>query len=361
MRPDVTIYLEIGNECWAEGNACADYAEQRGLIENMTLKARQRYYSAELTSRTCYHIKTGQHYKNIFSEVFNSSANRIKLVFSSISVWTGPLETFYLCSGDYYKSFDMIGLAPYLSYQLTATDGSLLYTLDQVFNTVIDAAINDSVSYLSTMANIIKANAPYQELVTYEGGPDFSSLHDDRNVDLTNLSYYIHRDPRMEKALEYYILNISTNPNFTLKMYVHYTSAGPFSRYGCWGLIQASVTDLTISPKYKGYMKVIDSGRQCSWNEKPNECENNCNLKGVCSSKPLSSSRNTCECFMGYNGTSCQNFHYTIQSDCTYQCGGIGTCQFDHYDGVYEAWSCKCNKGYYGYGCGLFNCTGGTD
>ena len=116
----------------------------------------------------------------------------------------------------------------------------------------------------------------------------------------------------MEQALQNYILNISTHPNFTLKMYTHFTSAGPYSIYGCWGLIQASVTDLTISPKYKGYMKVIDSNRQCDWNEKPNECENDCHSAGVCSSMPLSSSRNTCECFMGNNGTSCQNFNYTI-------------------------------------------------
>lgn len=359
LRPDVKIYFEIGNECWGSGgpHECGNYAERMGLNANMTLKARQNYYSKELTARICYHAKTGQYYFNIIKEIFGeANRTRLKFVLNTQAAWGGPLEVFFLCTEEYYKSYDIIAIAPYLSHELKKADSSL-YSVEEVFNSLVDQAIKDAVSQVNNTANLIKTYAPTLELATYESGPDFSSLTDTGNVPLTNLSIAIHRDPRIGQAVANYIRNLTKINGVTMRAFNYFTASGTYTKYGCWGMIESTDANLNESPKYLAYMSVIDSSKICEWNEKPNNCENNCNSNGVCSSSPGSGTRDTCECFFGFNGTSCQSFNYIKSERCTYLCGGRGVCEFDHYEGFYEVHTCHCTPGYYGYGCGLFNCT----
>lgn len=360
LRPDVKIYFEIGNECWGSGgpHECGNHAQKMGLLTNMTLKARQNYYSKELTARICYHAKTAQHYYSIIKEVFGTAnRSRLRLVLNTQAAWGGPLEVFFLCKGNYYESFDVVAIAPYMSYSLKNNDSTLV-TLDQFYDSIVDLSIKDPVSQVNNTANLIKANAPNLELATYESGPDFSSLNEQGNVDLTNLSIYIHRDKRMKQALYNYISNLTKINGVNLKVYNHFQAAGQFTKYGCWGLIESSDANLDESPKYLAFDSIIESFKQCPWVDKPNVCTNNCSSVGVCSVSAASPNRDTCECYFGFNGTYCQSFNYIKSEKCTYQCGGRGNCTFSYYEGFYEVHTCHCKPGYYGYGCGLFNCTG---
>jgi hypothetical protein len=146
---------------------------------------------------------------------------------------------------------------------------------------------------------------------------------------------------------------------------MHFASTGLCSKYGCWGIIESSDVNLSLSPKYMAYHDAINSAQTCSWNERANTCTGNNNTcimseRGICGkSTAISAQNDRCYCYFGYeldsNGT-CQ-IKYIESNKCTYQCGGLGNCTFDHYDGFYAVSTCHCIDGYYGYGCGLFDCS----
>jgi len=366
LRPDVKIYIEQGNECWGLGTHCGIYAQEQGLLQNLTVRAdKYRFYDPSLQGRICFHIKQGQHYINIIKSIFEqkqiNSSNRIKHVINTQVAWSGPIEVFFLCNGDYYRSYDIVAMAPYLSYDLTDSNGNLLYSVDNIFDSIVDIAINNSVHLIKTISSLVKLNAPNMQLALYEAGPDFSSLTDTGNLPLTNLSFFIHRDPRMKDALIKYFNNLTQNADFKLSIIDYFASVGQCSRYGCWGMIESSDANLQTSPKWLAYHGIINESRVCIPDEIKGNCENDCNQLGICipQAYPYSNSLNdTCYCYFGYNGTDCGNINYIISADsCTYQCGGRGVCAFSYYDGFYAIHTCHCDAGYYGNGCDLFNCT----
>ncbi len=252
--------------------------------------------------------------------------------------------------------------------------------MDDLFIKRVDLDILDSFNCVQKFANFLKSKAPWMELATYESGPDYSSLTDSNNIYLTNLSYFIHRgyflfqinnlrqeffeffsnlDPRMYNAVYNYISNLTDVSKTNLKTFMYYGGMGLCSRYGCWGIIEASDWNLEDSPKYRAYNDLIDSKKLCDWDELDSTCLNNCSSVGICSKESgLSSKNDKCYCYAGYKPSKngC-DIDYVISSSCTYQCGGKGKCEFDRYEGFFEFWACHCNEGYYGYGCELFDCS----
>ena len=332
-----------------------------GVKENITIIKNQNLYNSDLQARICYHAKTGKRYFDIIKAVFGANNRpRLKHVLGTQAAWAGPLNVFFLCPGNVSQSYDVVALAPYLSGSMVKPDKTL-FSLDELYNTVVNTAIKDALNQLINIASLVNSSAPQMELATYESGPDFSSLTDSSNVALTNLSMAFHRDPRIYNALKYYLSNLTQTNGVKLKVYNQFYSAGAYSRYGCWGLIESSDSNLEQSPKYQSYMDFIDSKKLCSWSEKQNTCKNNCSSFGLCTAASgLSTTKDRCNCYFGSaltsNGTECAT-NYIRSDKCTYKCGFKGDCLFDHYEGFYAVYTCKCYPGYYGYGCGLFNCS----
>lgn len=104
-------------------------------------------------------------------------------------------------------------------------------------------------------------------------------------------------------------------------------------------------------------MDVIDSNKRCAWKEKTSTCLNECSGNGVCTVNPFSNVKDTCYCYFGSNGSVCDNSNRIKSERCTYKCGGHGVCAYNHSEGNYDIFVCKCDNGYYGYGCTLVNCT----
>lgn len=87
-----------------------------------------------------------------------------------------------------------------------------------------------------------------------------------------------------------------------------------------------------------------------------------CSNKGICDRDS-----GLCQCFDGYEGSSCQ------RASCPNQCSGHGTCESvrelskKDYGNIYELWDrdatygCKCDAGYSGADCSLRNCKYGID
>ena len=266
---------------------------------------------------------------------------------------------FFLCPGKIYQAFDVVAVAPYLSADLNTGPNNTLVTIDELYNSTIYNAVQSAYTMVNNIAQIVNASAPNMILATYEGGPDFSSLTDTGNTELTTFSYLIHRDERMYNGLLNYLGNLTQIPNF--KIFNYFLSGGLWSKYGCWGIMESSNSDLQSSVKYRAYNDFIDSKKKCSWSEKQETCQNNCSNAGLCLQKTaISAQKDMCYCFFGHqlanNGTECQ-VSYIRSDKCTYQCGNRGVCEFDHLDGYYAIYACHCYEGYYGYGCDLFNCT----
>ena len=87
-----------------------------------------------------------------------------------------------------------------------------------------------------------------------------------------------------------------------------------------------------------------------------------CSNKGLCDRKS-----GACECFDGYEGSSCQ------RASCPNECSGHGTCETikelanDEFDNIYALWDkdismgCNCNPGYSGADCSSRLCKYGID
>ena len=87
-----------------------------------------------------------------------------------------------------------------------------------------------------------------------------------------------------------------------------------------------------------------------------------CSNKGICDRKS-----GDCECFDGYEGSSCQ------RASCPNDCSGHGTCETiaelaeDEFDNIYALWDkditmgCSCNAGYTGADCSSRACKYGID
>ena len=112
----MNIYIEQGNECWGAGDAhmCGNnisyivkfdywrkwvillqgtYAQQKGLLENLTIIANQSYYGKDLQARICYHAKVGKHYSDLIKSVFGpQNRSRLKFVLGTQAAWFGPIE-----------------------------------------------------------------------------------------------------------------------------------------------------------------------------------------------------------------------------------------------------------------------------
>lgn len=329
------------------------------LIKNNTRADYFTRWNPDVVARICYHAKIGHQYAQLIRAIFGDAASRIKFVINMQAAWMGPLEVFFLCEGEYHRSFDVVGIAPYLSAGMENPDGSLM-DLEQFYNgsTVADA-IARSLRQLNTTLGHVKESAPHMTVGLYEAGPDFSSLHEQGNLKLTNLSLFIHRDRRMYQALTDYISNMTRSEGVNLDLYVHYQSVGTYTKYGCWGLLESSDQRWQDSPKYSAYVDFIDGQAVCDWLDSEQSCPSDCSGSGKCSTPSLPSGRkDMCYCDFGSSGPACETSYYMINQDCSYECGGKGNCSFDRYEGFYEIHTCHCDLGYYGYGCTLFNCTG---
>ncbi|RNA10793.1 PA14 domain-containing [Brachionus plicatilis] len=362
LRPDVKIYLEVGNECWGTGGShvCGNYAQKMGYIQNYTIKAMQNYYSLNYQGQICYHAMTGKKYKDLIIEVFNETnqnPERINLIFGSQAAWTGPTEVFFLCNGDFYKSYDMLTVAPYMSASLNKEDESLV-SLEEFYNTTVYEAIENAVKVTRIIGILVKNKTEGKmKFGLYEAGPDFSSLRDTSNTELTDLSFKIHRDPRMYHALKLYLTNLTKMPDVNIDVFAYFISAGVCSIYGCWGMIESSDANWTASPKYKAYMDHIDSEAICNWQEREYNCQMNCSSSGVCAPDPLTGKKEFCSCTFGSQGEYCEQPNYVVSERCTYECSGHGVCDYNHTEGFYIVHICHCHAGYSGYGCEIFSCT----
>lgn len=177
LRPDVNVFVEYSNEVWHTGFITGQYAQQQGLMLNMTEQGSAWYGGAANEARLCFAGNRTRAISQIWKEEFGAEASRVKVVVSSQFVW--PLVSDKLLScGATYQHVDYLALGPYFGDpSLFATAG---LTLDAVFNTHLPAAIQAQTTYLQQ--HKAYATARGVGLITYESG--FGGTGDGTSNDL---------------------------------------------------------------------------------------------------------------------------------------------------------------------------------
>jgi hypothetical protein len=134
-----------------------------------------------------------------------------------------------------YQHFDAYATAPYWGF-LGSTYPDV--TADQAFNTILPAAITDTLSWAAKdKALATKYGLRY---VTYEGG---NGIVMPANLPLLD---QIEHDPRMGDAYTSYINQWKTNFGDLLNLFV---MTGPVSSYGGYGMFDYAGQPLSASPK----------------------------------------------------------------------------------------------------------------
>ena len=136
-----------------------------------------------------------------------------------------------------------------------------------------------------------------------------------------------------------------------MELVVHFSSAGQPSKYGAWGLVEASDQDPAEAPKQQGLFAFLDANAQCAFPPATN-CEDGatCSGHGFCL-------EHGCSCFYGYSGEQCETAQYTVHKECGYHCTfDQGVCKPYKVEGLEQYWRCECGHGYWGTDCSRFDC-----
>jgi len=152
------------------------------------------------------------------------------------------------------RSVDELAIAPYMGMPganpfdpAEATSiaslalGDVFASLQQSITTEVTPWISDHVSLAQQYG---------KPLVAYEGGQHLAG--DSQNDQLTNLFTSANRDARMGETYDTYLATWKSLTGNAL--FMHFTDAGPYTRYGSWGAIETPGMAMQ-APKYQALLR----------------------------------------------------------------------------------------------------------
>lgn len=265
LRPDVMVTVELGNEGWGTGNRhpTGEYAQAVGLQLGLHTDSP----GDPMQARLCYMGQRTREVGDIFRAAFSAGegdgdgegvpAGRLRVVLASITVWDAMTEMLLDCDGA-HNHVDALAIAPYFGAELRDEFGSL-YSLEHIFAETMPAGVDVILESASSAAAIARARG--LELVMYEGGPSVAPGLDDESCDyggcgnIIELGHAVHRDARIGSHIQDYLDRL-LGLNVTQLMW--HDSCGAPSRFGSWGIIEATDQDLSTAVKYQAVQAFID-------------------------------------------------------------------------------------------------------
>ncbi|EKX35128.1 hypothetical protein GUITHDRAFT_80080, partial [Guillardia theta CCMP2712] len=337
LRKDVKVYLEWTNEAWHTGFEGGKYAQLMGL--QLGLQQGGWYGGDANEARFCYIGYRTAQIARIWKQVFGAEADRVIVVASTQAVWTIVTDKLLSCQ-DAYKDIDVVGIAPYFG-GYDPKNASL--TLDILFRETIPKSIAEGRALLVEHGRI--ASRYNKTLVLYESG---QSLVGDGSA--KDLGILANRDERMGLMYQMYYKDMLNIGMRGIKM--HFSSAGRPSKYGSWGLLEATDQNRAFAYKYQALLQHMEDEFNCIIRPYGG-CPNNCSSHGEC----LSSG--ACACYYGYEGSDCSVIRYMDVVDCGYKCTfDQGSCDLLRTeDEITRYFGCHCEDGFFGVTCSLFNDT----
>lgn len=358
LRPDVTAYIEFGNEPWHTGFSAGAYAQELGSRLGMNEEGNSWWGGAINEARFCAVGNLTRNIAHIWEREFGpSQRHRFKVVLEGQYGWDITSAKLLEC-GNTSAVVDYLALAPYFGGIDANAAASAGRTADGsidagVLNGTLEAAMSGTIAaYIEGQRARL---APHREaaqehgvgFITYEagygatgpGGPD-------------DIAIQAALDPRMADLYVHY-MDMLTEEGIELIM--QFTSISQYSQFGSWGLKRATDQDPREAPKMQGWLAWIEDHQTCDWPE-PAACPDAgtgvpCTGNGDC----LPSG--DCACYFRSKGAACEFVDPIKHFDCGYKCTfDQGECVLQRTAGVHEYYGCDCLPGYYGYHCQLSTC-----
>lgn len=243
LDPGLTPRYEFSNETWNPGfvqfhDLEAD-AEAHGLGDGDSFLGLQQ----EVALRHAAAM-------GVVGQVFSEAGRPFIRVLSGQAANDFVLEQ-RLAFGSAAARTDEIAIAPYVGVPgANPYDPSEAARLDGLGRDAIFALMREALAI--EVEPWIRAHASLAErsgkrLVAYEGGQHLAG--DPSNAALTSLFVGANRDERMGGLYDSYLTlwrRLTGNAPF-----VHFTDAGPYSRFGSWGALESPDSPTSSSPKYR--------------------------------------------------------------------------------------------------------------
>ncbi|MBI2565454.1 MAG: SUMF1/EgtB/PvdO family nonheme iron enzyme [Candidatus Schekmanbacteria bacterium] len=280
LAGDHRVYVEYSNEvwnpgypfslaqAWAAAQGCALYADLQasGCDQDQTAgngvyceghpwpqwsdacdDARQRYYShrsAEIWE--------------LFAEVFGGRTRLVRVLASQNgNTW---MHERLLSWENTFQKVDAFAIAAYFGYEYGTNTAVSGWTVDQLLGDIDSTEISAGFTTLEEQAQFLSAGYPGLQLVAYEGGQHLvgvGELLDDASMEA--LFHAANRDVRMGEVYRRWFAGWRDRGG---TLFMHFTNAGGWSKYGSWGALEHQ--DQGASPKYDAITQFIDEN-PCWW------------------------------------------------------------------------------------------------
>ncbi|CAK9041028.1 unnamed protein product [Durusdinium trenchii] len=327
LRPDLGIYIELGNEAWHPKFFGGQWAQQQGAAEGL--------------SQLCWYAKRSGEMAQITKSVIGSSRNVTAVANTQASNWDA-MSQLLQCEG--INDMDAFGVGPYFNgYNLLPNPDA---DLDLVLSSY-ESEVNTSIQWVRD--HKVALEGTKFKLVSYESGPAGEG-----DGSANDLAIQAHRNPRMKQILRTYLEEL----NKDLDLMVYFASCGKPSQYGSWGMIEAMDQPREDAYKYQAVQEFLSSGMPPSCSVERQDCE----AADGCSGNGLCGVDDQCYCYRGFSGTTCLDASFTDYSSCGYRCTfDQGICQVSEVIGNLRSWACNCRAEYSGGKCSRFSCPNGCN
>ena len=252
LNPNLKAYIEYSNEIWNGGFVQTDYCDQQAK------KLRLPRADGEKGEGGASEFKAyrSKQIFTIFDSVYGAARKeRVIRVLASQAAWTAMSEAVCL-SGQAYKHADVLAIAPYPQFNVSP-DGELKeniiknWTLDKLFDFLNKKSLPETIGWIEESKKV--ADRFGLKLIAYEGGQHcVGTAGSENNEAVTKLLMQANADPRMGEMYTE-LLNAWSKAGGDL--FCHYSSVGPWSKWGCWTLLQSLYQPVTSSPKYMAIMQ----------------------------------------------------------------------------------------------------------
>ena len=253
LDPDLTAYVEYGNEAWNPDFAGRPYLEQRAA---QTGKGSQNWavqWAEEADADF-----------DVWTDVFSGQGDRFKRVAAA----QGPNRfhsPIFLRELEARGGFDVLSMAAYIGVPQSSYNAST--TADDILDDLMDDIAENADETLQTYfpGTSFELTAPrgdwawhrdladqYKaELIAYEGGQHVTT-GGDPNVPWFGAYVAAQRDERMffvyQELLETYLRDVGADG------FLQFVTTGPINQFGSWGAREFQTQSLDDSPKMRALL-----------------------------------------------------------------------------------------------------------
>ncbi len=252
LDPERKVYVEYSNEVWNGMFAQSRWAGEQGIRLGFADKSWEAAWRF-----TAY--RSVQIFK-IWEEVFGGRQRLIRVLPTQAA---NPYVSERVVEfQDAFKHADALAVAPYISCNVPRQGEGLTasevegWTVDQLLDHVEKKSLPQAIDWIGRQKQV--ADKYGLKLIAYEGGQHLVGVGGgENNQKMTALFHAANAHPRMGRIYrQYYQAWTAAGGD----LFCYFSSAGRWSKWGSWGILQYYDDDPLESPKFMATMRWA---RQC--------------------------------------------------------------------------------------------------